>query len=148
MNHRNNLTGQWVNSPDHNNNDPARHSAPCADFKAILTDYANLNCRHCRGTGYLGKLKHVCAGRCFKCIPENGVKKAEGEFDQPCEAKSGCDEMAEIYLAVCGNDGAGPAYLSDGMWITPYGQIYDSAYCRGLSSEGLNSILRSACLIA
>lgn len=148
MNHRNNFTGQRVDSRDHNDNVPARYSAPSAKFKEILAGYANRYCSRCGGTGYLGVFKHVCAGRCFKCIPENVFEQAEKEFDQACETRTDCDEIAEIYLAVCGDDGAGPAYLSDGMWITPDWKIYDAAYGRGQSSEGLSSALRSACLIA
>lgn len=148
MNHRNNFTGQRVDGRDHNDNAPARYSAPSAKFKEILALYANRYCSRCGGTGYLGVFKHVCAGRCFKCIPENVFDQAKEEFDQTCEARTGCDEMAEINLAVCGDEGAGPAYLSDSMWITPDGQIYDTAYGRRPSSEGLSSALRSACLIA
>ena len=148
MNHRNNFADQRVDSRDHNDNVPARYSAPSANFKEILAGYANPYCNRCRGTGYIGVFKHVCAGRCFKCIPETAWERAEEEFDQTREARTGCDEMAEIYLAVCGNDGGGPAYLSDGMWITPDGQIYDAAYGREPSSEGLTFALRSACLIA
>lgn len=148
MNHRNNFTGQRVDSRDHNDNAPPSYSAPSAKFKAILAYYADQNCRHCSGTGYLGRFKHVCAGRCFKCIKENVFEQAQEEFDQNCGGRTGCDEMAEIYLAVCGNDGGGAAYLSDGMWVTPDGQIYDAAYGRAPSSEGRSSVLRSVCLIA
>ncbi len=83
----------------------------------------------CNGA-YLGVFKHVCAGRCFKCIPENVFEQVEEEFDQASEERTGYDEMAEIYLAVCGDDGAGPVYLSDGMWIKSDGQI------GGLSENG------------
>lgn len=148
MNHRNNFTGQRVDSRVHNDNAAARYSAPSATFKEILAGYANPFCRHCSGTGYIGRFKHVCAGRCFKCIPEKVLAQAEEEFDQTCEAKTGCDEMDEIYLAVCSDDGAGQVYLSDGMWITPDGQIYDTADSRGPSSKGRSAALRSACLAA
>ena len=148
MNHRNNFTGQRVDSRIHNDNAPARYSAPSANFKEILADYANPNCWHCSGTGYIGRFKHVCAGRCFKCIPETAWEHAQGDFDGTCEARTGCDEMAEIYLAVCGNDGGGPAYLSDGMWTTPDGQIYDGGDSRGPSKKGGSAALRSASLIA
>ena len=148
MNHPNNFTGQRVDSRDHNDNAPARYSAPSAIFKEILAGHANRYCSRCCGTGYIGVFKHVCAGRCFKCIPETVWEHAQEEFDQTCEARTGCDEMAEIYLAVCGDEGVGPAYLSDGMWITPGGQIYDAAYGRGPSSEGRISALRSTRLIA
>ena len=148
MNHRNNFTGQRVVSRDHNDNAPARYSAPSAKFKEILAGYAKRYCRRCGGTGYLGVFKHVCAGRCFRCITENVFEQVQEEFDQNSVAGTGCDEMAEIYLTVCGNGGDGPAYLSDGMWITPGGQIYDAAYGRVPSSEGRSSALRSACLIA
>jgi hypothetical protein len=148
MNHRNDFTGQRINCRDHNDNAPARYSAPSAIFKEILAGHANRYCRRCGGTGYLGVFKHVCAGRCFKCIPENVFEQAEEEFNQICETRTGCDEMAEIYLAVYDDDGAGPAYLSDGMWITPDWQIYDAAYGRGPNSEGRSSALRSARLIA
>lgn len=148
MNNCNNFTGQLVDSRNHNDNAPPRYSAPSANFKEILAGYANPYCHRCSGTGYIGVFKHVCAGRCFKCIPETAWEHAQKEFDQTCEARTGCDEMTEIYRAVCGNDGGGPVYLSDGMWITPDGQIYDAAYGRAPSSEGRGSSLRSACLIA
>ena len=148
MNHRDNFTGQWVNSREHNDNAPARYSAPSASFKAILAGYANPYCGRCGGTGYIGRYKHVCTGRCFKCIPEEVWEHAQGGFDLSYETRTGCDEMAEIYLAVCGDDGAGPAYLSDGMWITPDGQIYDAAYGTGPSGQGHSSALRSVCLVA
>lgn len=148
MHHRNNFTGQRIDSRDHNDNAPARYSAPSAKFKEILAGYAKRYCRRCGGTGYLGVFKHVCAGRCFKCISENDFEQAKVEFEQFNEARTGRDEMTEIYQAVCGDDGPGPAYLSDGMWITPDGQIYDAAHGRGPSSTSLSSALRSACLIA
>lgn len=148
MNHRNNFTGQRVDSRDHNDNAPPRYSAPSANFKAILAYYADQNCRHCSGTGYLGRFKHVCAGRCFKCIKENVFEQAQEEFDQTCEARTGCDEMAEIYLAVCGNDGGIPAYLCDGLWITPDGQIYDTADSKKPSSKERRTAPRSAYLLA
>lgn len=147
MNHRKNFTGQRVNSRDHNDNAPARYSAPSGNFKAMLASYAKPYCSRCGGRGYIGVFRHVCAGRCFKCIPETVWERAQAEFDQTCEARTYCDEMAEIYLAVCGDDVA-PAYLSDGMWITLDGQIYDTTYSRGPTCEGRSSALRSACLIA
>lgn len=131
MNHRNNFTGQRVDSRDHNDNAPPRYSAPSANFKEILAYYSDQNCRHCSGTGYLGRFKHFYAGRCFKCIPENVFEQAEKEFNQTCDTRTVGDEMAEIYQAVCGDNGPSPAYLSDGMWITPDGQIYDAAHGRG-----------------
>ena len=148
MNHRNDFTGQRVNSRDHNDNAPARYSAPSVNFKEILAGYAKRHCGRCGGTGYIGRFKHVCTGRCFKCIPENVFEQAEEEFNQTCEERNGFDEMAEIYLAVCGDEGSNQAYLSDGMWITPDGQIYDAAYDRGPGNEGLSSARQSACLIA
>jgi hypothetical protein len=148
MNHRNNFTGQQIESRDYNDNAPARYSAPSAKFKEILAGYANRYCSRCGGTGYLGVFKHFCAGRCFKCIPENVFEQAEEEFNQTCETRTVGEEMSEIYLAVCGDDGAYPAYLSDGMWITHDGQIYDAAHGMGQISEGLHSSLRSACLSA
>lgn len=148
MNHRNNFTGQRVDSRIHNDNAPARYSAPSANFKEILADSAKRYCDRCSGTGYIGRFNHVRAGRCFKCIPKTAWEHAQEEFDRTCEARTGCDEMAEIYLAVCDDEGVGPAYLSDGMWITPDGLIHDAAYGRGPSIEGLSSAPRSACLIA
>lgn len=148
MNHRNNFTGQRVDRRDHNYNAPARYSAPSANFKEILAGYANPYCSRCSGTGYIGSFKQVCAGRCFKCIPENVFERAQEEFDQTYEARTSCHELTEIYLAVCGNDGCGPAYLSDGIWITPDGQMYDAAYGRVPISEGRSSALQSASLLA
>lgn len=148
MNHRNNFTGQRVDSRDHNDNAPARFSAPSANFKDILADYANPYCSRCSGTGYIGVFKHVCAGRCFRCIPETAWEHAQEEFDQTSEARTSCDEMVEIYLAVCGNDGGGPSYLCGGLWITPDGQIYDAADSRGPSGKGRSAAHRSAYLIA
>ena len=127
MIHRNTFTGQRVDSRVHNDNAPARYSAPSVDFKQMLVAHANPFCRHCGGTGYLGRFKHVCAGRCFKCIPENVWNQTVQAFDKACEARTGCDEMAEIYLAVCPGDSAGPAYLSEGVWITPAGEMYEAA---------------------
>ena len=83
MNHRNNFTGQRVDSRDHNDNAPARYSAPSAKFKEMLLGYANPFCRNCSGTGYLGKYKHVCAGRCFKCIPEEIMTLAKVHSTKP-----------------------------------------------------------------
>jgi hypothetical protein len=148
MNYRKSFTGQRVDSRDHNDNKPAKYSAPSARFKEILAGYANPYCNRCSGTGYIGVFNHVCAGRCFKCIPETAWEQVEEEFDQTCEVRTGCDEMTKIYLAVCGNDGGGPAYLSDGMWITPSGKICDAVYGSAPSSKGLSSEHRSACLIA
>jgi len=147
MNHRNNFTGQWVGSRIHKDHAPARYSAPSANFKEMLASYANPFCRNCSGTGYLGKYKHVCAGRCFKCIPEEIVTQTKGAFNIACEARAGRDEMAEIYLAVCSDGGAGPAYLSDGTWITPDGQTYDVADSMGLIRRRRFAALRSACLL-
>lgn len=148
MNHRNHFTGQRVDSRDPNDNAPAKYSAPSANFKEILASYANPYCSRCSCTGYIGVFKHVCAGRCFKCIPETTWEHAQEEFDQTCEATTACDEIAEIYMAVCGNDGGGPAYLSDGMWITPDGQTYDAAESRVPSSKGRSTAFRSACMLA
>lgn len=120
MNHRNNLTGQRVDSRDHNDNAPARYSAPSASFKEILAGYANPYCRRCSGTGYIGVFKHVEAGRCFKCIPETVWQQAQERLDQTCGIRTGCDEMDELYPAVCCDDNGGPAYLCDGLWITPH----------------------------
>jgi hypothetical protein len=148
MNNRKNFTGQSVDDRNHNDNAPSRYSAPSANFKNILAGYANPYCSRCGGTGYIGRFKQVCAGRCFKCIPEKIWEQMQEEFDRKCEIKTYCDEMDEIYLAVCGGDGGGPAYLSDGLWITPDGQIYDVADGRGPSNEGVSSALRTACLNA
>lgn len=42
--------------------------------------------------------------------------------------------MIEIYRA-CSDGGTGPAYLCDGMWITPDGGIYDVTDCGNLSRQ-------------
>ena len=119
MNHRNNLTGQSVDTRDHNDNAPPRYSAPSANFKEILASYANRYCGRCGGTGYIGRFKHVCTGRCFKCIPENVWEQAQGEFDLTCKVQIGGDEIEDIYPVVCGDNGGGLAYLCNGLWTTP-----------------------------
>ena len=144
MNDRNNFTGQTVDSRTNNDNAPARYSAPSTDFKAILAGFANQYCIHCSGTGYIGRFKHVCAGRCFKCVPDKVLEQAEEEFNLSSGARTACDEMAEIYQAMCGGDGGDCAYLSDGMWLTPDGQIYDTADRIVSSRESFSSALRSA----
>lgn len=118
MNHRNNFTGQRVDSRDHNDNAPPKYSAPSAKFKRVLASNAKRNCSRCSGTGYIGRFKHIRGGSCFKCISDTVMEHAQQEFDQACEVRTGFDEMAEIYLAVCCDD-SGPAYLCDGLWITP-----------------------------
>lgn len=123
MNHRATPTGQRINSREMDDNSPPRYSAPSAHFKAVLASYANPHCPRCGGTGYIGVFKHVCAGRCFKCIPEDVWEHAQEEFHQDRETGKR-NELVEIYDAVCGPDGE-DAYLSDGMWITPDGHIYD-----------------------
>ena len=148
MNDRNDFTGQRVDSRDHNDNVPGRYSAPSANFKEILARYAYSYCPRCGVTGYIGVFKHICAGRCFKCIHETAWEHAQVEFDQTCEAETGCDEMAEIYLAVRADDGGGPVYLSGGLWIRPDGQIYDAADSRGVSSKGCSATLQSTRLTA
>ena len=125
MSNRNNFAGQRVDSREGNDNAAPRYSAPSTGFKALLAGYANPYCSRCGGTGYIGVFKHVCAGRCFKCIPEAVWERAQVQFDQACEVRTGCDEMVEIYRAVCGGEDGADAYLSDGMWIRPNGQIYD-----------------------
>lgn len=147
MNHRINFAGQRIDSRERNDNAPARYSAPSANFKEILAGYANPYCSRCGGTGYIGVFKHVCAGRCFKCIQETVWERAQERFDQACEVKAGYDEMAEIYLAVCGDDD-GPAYLCDGLWLTPGGQIYGATEGRGPSSKGRSAAPQSACWTA
>ena len=144
MNNPNNFTGQRVTGRDNNDNAPARYSAPSAKFKEILAGYANRYCNRCGGTGYIGVFKHVCAGRCFNCIPENVFKQAEEEFNQAYEARNGRNEMAEIYQEICIDNDGSPAYLSDGMWITPNGQIYDASHGKGANSDWINSTLQSA----
>lgn len=148
MNHRNNYTGQRVDSRDHNDNAPPRYSAPSENFKGILAGYANPYCSRCSGTGYIGVFKHVCAGRCFKCIPETGWEHAQQEFDQSSEARAGCDEMAEIYLAVCGNYGSGSVYLDDGLWVASKGQISGAVDSRELTCRGRSTGLQSAHFLA
>lgn len=147
MNHHTNFAGQRIDSRERNDNTPARYSAPSANFKAILASYANPYCSRCGGTGYLGVFKHVCAGSCFKCIRETVWERLQAEFDQACEVRNECDEMAEIYLAVCGDD-ASPAYLCDGLWLTPNGQIYEATEGREPSSTGRSAALQSACWTA
>ena len=147
MNHRNNFTAQRIVSWERNDNTPARYAAPSANFKAILAGYAKPYCSRCGGTGYIGVFKHVCSGRCFKCIQETVWERAQEEFDQACEVKNGCDEMAEIYLAVCGDDDR-PAYLCDGLCLTPDGQIYDATDGGEPISKGRSAVLRSACWTA
>jgi len=137
-----------VDGRSNNDNAPPRYSAPGANFKQILARYANPYCSQCGGTGYIGRFKNICAGRCFKCIPENVLAQAKVKFDQTCEARTSCDEMAEIYLAVCGDDGGGPVYLSDGMWIMPDGHIYDAVDSRMSSSNERSAALRLAGLTA
>ncbi len=124
MNHRENFTGQWIDYRERNDNAPARYSAPSADFKAILAGYANPYCTRCSGKGYIGRFKHVCAGRCFKCISDTAWDRAQKTFEQAYEIQTDFNEIDELYLAVCGDEG-GSAYLCGGMWITPEGEIYD-----------------------
>ena len=131
MKYHNSSTGQWIDSRDHNDNAPPRYTAPSSSFKKMLAGFANPYCQRCSGTGYLGRFKHICAGRCFKCISENEWAQAEKEMDQ---ARYGNEEMIEIYHA-CGDGGAGQAYLCDGIWITSDGGIYDESDSWNLSRE-------------
>lgn len=121
MKYHDSSTGQWIDSRNHNDNAPSRYSAPSSSFKKMLASFANPFCKRCFGTGYLGRFKHVCAGRCFKCISENEWTQAEKEMDQ---AISGNEEMIEIYRA-CGDGETGQAYLCDGMWITSNVETHD-----------------------
>ena len=150
MNNRDSFTGQCVNSQNRNDNAPPRYSPPSAKFTQILASYANPYCSNCGGTGYIGRFKHVCAGRCFKCIPDRALAQAEAEFNLACQARTGSEEMAEIYLAICGSGsgGVGPACLSDGMWITPDGEIYDAADSSESGSKGSSAAFRMTCFTA
>ena len=145
MNHRNNFTGQRVDSRDHNDNAPPRYSAPSADFKKVLASNAKWCCSQCSGTGYIARFKHICGGRCFTCIPETVWQHMQKEFDQVCEVKTGCDEMNELYLAVCGDDG-GSAYLCDGLWISPNQPLLTNDPSRWLATDASahRAALRSA----
>lgn len=145
MSHHTSFTGQKVDGRAHNDNAPAKYSAPSQSFKNALAGYANPFCSRCGGTGYIGRFKGVCAGRCFKCIPDRVWEQMQGMFDRDSEAKTACDEMTEIYVAVCGRDGCSSAYLSDGMWITSDGQLHDSAHTRG---PNYIAAFPSACLPA
>jgi len=147
MNHHINFAGQRVDYRESSDNVPARYSAPSAIFKEILAGYANPYCSRCRGTGYIGVFKHVCAGRCFECIRETVWERVQEEFEQICEATTGFDEMAEIYLTVCGDDGYA-AYLCDGLWITPDGEIHDATDNQQPSSKGHSAARRSTCWAA
>lgn len=128
MNHRNKSTGQQIDSREHNDNAPVRYYSPSADFKEILASYANPYCRRCGGSGYIGVFKHVCAGRCFKCIPEAVWGRAQGEFDQTCEARTGCDEMVEIDRLF------GP------FTETPQPDCVDDSPCLGTPSTALRPV--------
>lgn len=107
---------------------PPRYSVPSSSFKKILAGLANPYCERCRGTGYVGRFKHICGGRCFKCISENEWAQAAKEIKQ---AQFDNEEMFEIFWA-CGDGVTGPAYLCDGMRITPGGEIYDVKDCDNL----------------
>lgn len=102
MSQRNTFTGQIVANRDHNDNAPARYSAPSTFFKGILAGYANPYCRRCCGTGYIGVFKHVEAGRCFKCIPENVWDQAQERLSQTA--------------LFCEDDDV-PKIPSGGLWI-------------------------------
>ncbi len=71
MNDSDKVTGQMVDYKDHNDNAPPSYSAPSPLFKSVLRFHANPNCGRCRGTGYIGKFKHIAGGRCFQCIPDD-----------------------------------------------------------------------------
>lgn len=147
MNNHINFAGQRIDYRESSDNVPTRYSAPSAHFKEILACYANPYCSRCHGTGYIGVFKHVCAGRCFKCIREMVWERVQEEFEQTCDVKTGFDEMVELYQALCGDDGD-PAYLCDGLWITPDGQIYDATDDSEPSSEGRSAALQSICRVA
>lgn len=42
-----------------------------------FSDLADKSCYRCNGTGYIGKYKWNCGGRCFKCIPDYIWNKME-----------------------------------------------------------------------
>lgn len=117
MNHQDAFTGQRIDSREHNDNAPPKYSAPSASFKGTLARYANPYCSRCGGTGYIGVFKHVCAGRCFKCISETIWERVQDDFDRACDARNGFGELRELYTAVCTGDQGGPAYLCDGLYI-------------------------------
>lgn len=148
MNHIDNFSGQRIDYRERNDNAPARYSAPSACFKKVLASHANPYCQRCSGTGYLGRYNHVCAGRCFRCIPENIWEHAREQYSQTSEVRTGIDEMGEIYLAVCSDDSGGPAYLSDGTWLTRDGQIFDAADSNGQRGIDRGAAFRPACLTA
>lgn len=122
MKYRDNLAGQWVDACDHNDNAPFRYSAPSAIFKELLASLAHPGCKNCSGAGYLSRFKHVCSGRCFQCISDSVWSQIKRGINT---ARQCNEEMAEIYLSICDNGGAGPAYLCDGMWITAGGGLND-----------------------
>ena len=47
-----------------------------------------------------------------------------GDKSKPAEGQSASSEMQDIYYAASSGDG-GPAYLGDGMWVSPNGSIED-----------------------
>ncbi|MDI5834422.1 hypothetical protein ODY93_22985, partial [Shewanella xiamenensis] len=51
-------------------------------------------------------------------------KRTEELKKQAGERKSSRNEMLDIYDA-CSNGDGGPAYLGDGMWISPGGGLHD-----------------------
>lgn len=119
MRHFINLNGQSVDYRDSNDNAPPRYSAPSTDFKAALAELANPNCSRCRGTGYLGRFKHICAGRCFQCVPDSAWELALKGLAHTRELRTEGDEWDELYQAVSCDDSGKPAYLCDGLWIEP-----------------------------
>lgn len=65
------VTGQVIDYKEMNDNAPPSGSAPSSSYKDILKYHSNKHCNKCNGTGYIGSFKHIAAGRCFQCLPDD-----------------------------------------------------------------------------
>lgn len=56
--------------------DRRRSAGPVPDARALWRQLADPQCTRCRGTGYIGRYRWNCGGRCFRCISDEMRQQA------------------------------------------------------------------------
>ena len=74
------VTGQRVNYKENKDNAPASYTAPNQIYKETLSFHSNKECEYCLGSGYIGRFKHICGGRCFRCLSDDYWNLLLGEL--------------------------------------------------------------------
>lgn len=59
----------WLSEVDAPRPCPA-HARLALPTRELLTGLADPECGRCAGTGYLGRYRWNCEGRCFACLPD------------------------------------------------------------------------------